>query len=98
VTVLGLEDQPHFVEGVLTSRGNYQVEGIRREVVAASKRLVAADPAVGAVLLECTNLPPFARDIQEAVGLPVYDITTLARLAHAARFREWFAPASDASA
>jgi hypothetical protein len=97
VTVLGLEDQPHFVEGVLTSGGRYHEEGIRREVVSAALRLVEVDPAVGAIVLECTNLPPFARDIQEAVGLPVYDITTLVRMAHEAQFRKRFDPMSRAS-
>jgi hypothetical protein len=90
VTIVGLEEGPHFFEGVLTNRGTYDGRAIRREVVAAAKRLVGIDPSVGAIVLECTNLPPFAKDIQETVGLPVYDITTLARLAHAAQFRGGF--------
>jgi hypothetical protein len=87
VTVVGLEDRPHFAEGVLKSQGRYDVEGIRREVVSAARELMGRDPALGALVLECTNLPPFARDVQVATGLPVYDITTLVHLAKAACVR-----------
>jgi hypothetical protein len=32
---------------------------------------------VGAVVLECTQMPPFAEAIQKVVGLPVYDVYTM---------------------
>ena len=32
---------------------------------------------IGAILLECTNMAPFSRDIQRATGLPVYDVISL---------------------
>lgn len=34
-------------------------------------------PNMKAVLLECSDLPPYAYDIQQACGLPVYDFITL---------------------
>ena len=48
-----------------------------REVVAAALRLVRRDPRVGAIVLECTNMPPYAAAVRAATGLPVHDITTL---------------------
>lgn len=39
-------------------------------------------PEVGAILLECSDLPPYAADIQEATGLPVFDFITLANWAY----------------
>lgn len=35
------------------------------------------NPNMKAVLLECSDLPPYAFDIQQACGLPVYDFITL---------------------
>ena len=49
------------------------------EVVEMALRLVQAHPDLGALVLECTNLPPYRRAIQRATGLPVYDCNTLVR-------------------
>ena len=39
--------------------------------------LVEKHPEIGAFLLECSDLPPYATDIQAATGLPVFDFITL---------------------
>ena len=49
-----------------------------------ARRLVEAHPEIGALVLECTNMPPYRADIQAATGLPVFDITTLVRMVHEA--------------
>ncbi|WOQ15746.1 aspartate/glutamate racemase family protein [Raineyella sp. W15-4] len=73
----GLQDAPQF-SAILEGRGSFDNEGVRDEVVALAREL-CADPAVGAVLLECSDLPPYAAAIQAAVSLPVFDFTTLVR-------------------
>ena len=54
-----------------------------QDVVGAGKRLLAEHPDVGAIVLECTNMPPYAAALQEAVGLPVYDIYSMITWFHA---------------
>ena len=44
-----------------------------REVVEAGRRLVAARPDLGAVVVECTNMPPYAQALRAALRMPVYD-------------------------
>ena len=34
-------------------------------------------PEIAAIVLECTNMPPYADAVRAATGLPVHDITTL---------------------
>ncbi len=49
----------------------------QRELLAAALQLRARHPKVGALVLECTNLPPYAQALREASGLPVHDLTSL---------------------
>ena len=44
--------------------------------------LAAEHPEIGAFLLECSDLPPYAADIQAATGLPVFDFVTLIDWVH----------------
>jgi hypothetical protein len=60
------------------------VEAARAEHVRVAQRLVAGHPDLGAIVLECTNMPPYMADVQRATGLPVFDVTTLVHMAHAA--------------
>jgi len=60
------------------------VEAARQENVTVARRMIDAHPEIGAIVLECTNMPPYRADIQAATGLPVFDITTLVRMVHEA--------------
>jgi hypothetical protein len=53
------------------------------DILDAGRRLVASDPSVGAIVLECTNMPPYARALRDALGLPVFDIHSLVSWFHA---------------
>ncbi len=43
-----------------------------------ARGLCSEHPEVKAILLECSDLPPYAAAIQKATGLPVFDFITLA--------------------
>jgi Asp/Glu/hydantoin racemase len=53
------------------------------DVVEAGKALVASHPDVGAIVLECTNMPPYAAALQTETGVPVYDIYSMISWFHA---------------
>lgn len=55
---------------------------LQAEVLDAARDLTRRHPEIGALLLECTNLPPHSAAIAHATGLPVHDIIG---------FIEWFA-------
>jgi Asp/Glu/hydantoin racemase len=54
-----------------------------RDVVEAGRTLMRRHPQVGAIVLECTNMPPYAAALREAVGVPVFDIYSLVTWLHA---------------
>jgi len=77
VHVMGMEEWPEW-EKVLDSKvPQVDMALIEKEIIEAA--LMAKDqyPDVGAFVLECTDMPPFAQAIREATGLPVFDFLTL---------------------
>lgn len=65
--------QPFFDAAMMQCVAEVDTYAIEKETVAVVERLVARNPDVGAILLECTGLPPFAAAVQSHTGLPVYD-------------------------
>ncbi|MDO4572836.1 MAG: aspartate/glutamate racemase family protein [Clostridia bacterium] len=47
------------------------------QMIACCTALIEKHPDVGAIMLECTGMQPFARAIQRALGLPVFSWGTL---------------------
>jgi Asp/Glu/hydantoin racemase len=84
LAVAGLEGEKEFTRVLLDDELELDVDQAREEHVRVARRLVAEHPDVGALVLECTNMPPYARDIQRATGLPVFDIVSLVTLVHGA--------------
>jgi hypothetical protein len=75
--IRGLEETENFRMAVLEESGYLDSEKIKNEVVFAAERLIAKEPRVRAILLECSCLPPYGAAVQEAVSLPVFDYITM---------------------
>ena len=60
-------------------RGKTEMDNRRlsRDLSELALSVVSEHPEIGAILLECSDLPPYACDIQRATGLPVYDFISL---------------------
>lgn len=69
---------------ILEGRGEFDNTEVRKEVVGKALELVTEHPETGAILLECSDMPPYAYAVQAAVQLPVFDFTTLIRWLHSA--------------
>jgi hypothetical protein len=53
------------------------IDHLRAGVLDAANSLLDSGEQLGAVVLECTNLVSFRSDIQEKLGLPVFDAVSL---------------------
>ena len=49
-------------------------ENCRLDLLDAAAVLVTKNEGIGAIVLECTNMVPYAADIRKLTGLPVYSI------------------------
>lgn len=81
--VAGLEGGSEFHRVIAEDLKQLDKRAAEADVLAAGAALQAACPELGAVVLECANLPPYRAALEAALGLPVYDLVTLveARLA-----------------
>jgi Asp/Glu/hydantoin racemase len=75
----GLAVDSRFRASVLEDRVELDMGEAEQATVAAARRLIARHPEVAAIVLECTNMPPYAVAVRAATRLPVHDITTLVR-------------------
>jgi Asp/Glu/hydantoin racemase len=82
--IAGTETGKEFFRVLIKAeKDDMDVALAEQDVVEAGMRLVASNPDVGAIVLECTNMPPYAAALQAAVGLPVYDIYSMITWFHA---------------
>jgi Asp/Glu/hydantoin racemase len=72
--VVGTEHGREFTRVILNDEPALDVSAARQDICEAGQRLVAANPDIGAIVLECTNMAPYSRSLSDACGLPVFDI------------------------
>jgi len=83
VAIQGLEDSAEFREVILEAKRNdMNISLIEKEVMHAVKKLQKENPNMGALVLECTDLPPFSSMIQSQLNIPIFDLTTLTKMIH----------------
>lgn len=81
VQIKGLEETSEFATVILRNeRNEMDLDILAEEVIAAGRALIEDSPEIGAIVLECTDLPPYAAQIQYALSRPVFDLTTLATM------------------
>ena len=93
LSAIGIENIPMAIQGMDRAREFNEVfiqgkttldeDLCRREMASAARDLIAVHPEVGPIVLECTNMPPYADQIRQVTGRPVFDVTTLLNTAWA---------------
>lgn len=73
----GVEPHGEFATRLLNDEPALDLARAEAELVGAAARLAHRHPEVGAIVLECTNMPPYAGAVARATGRPVYDVVTL---------------------
>jgi hypothetical protein len=74
--VVGTDGGSEFSRVMLNDEERLDVAAAERDILAAGDELVARHDCIGAVLLECTNMVPYARAASQRLRLPVFSIYT----------------------
>ena len=74
--VIGTDDGSEFTRVMINDEDRLDVAAAERDILAAGDALISRHPDVGAVLLECTNMVPYARALSARLRLPVFSIYT----------------------
>jgi Asp/Glu/hydantoin racemase len=80
--VVGTEGGGEFTRALLGNEPQLDVAQAEADILAAGDELVTRHPDIGAVLLECTNMCPYARALRERLGLPVFDMVSFVTWFH----------------
>ncbi len=90
--VQGTEDGREFSRVILNDELEMDVAAAEADILDAGHALLDSHPDIGAILLECTNMPPYARALRDAIGLPIFDIYTMITWFHAGLAPRDFGP------
>ena len=80
--VVGTDGGREFTRAILDDEPEMDVDLARDDVIDAGVRLVADHPEVGAIVLECTNMVPYAADLRVRTGVPIFGIYSFLRWFH----------------
>lgn len=77
VEVIGLENAKEWSKIFENPDEKFDIDAVTEEIIGVARKGVAKHPEIGAIVLECTDLPPYAEKIREAVNLPVFDFNSM---------------------
>ena len=72
--VVGTEGGREFTRAIIEDGDSLDVAAAREDLLDAGATLLARHPDVAALVLECANMGPYARDLNLRLGLPVFDV------------------------
>jgi Asp/Glu/hydantoin racemase len=81
--VIGTDGGHEFSRAILGDERRLDTAAAERDIFEAGDTLLARHADVGAIVLECTNMAPYARALARHVHRPVFDIVSFLTWFHA---------------
>lgn len=76
IVIYGMQDEPHFKEVVIEGTTKQEYHKMKEDVLNGVRHLKESCNALGAIILECSNLAVFSAEIAKEYKIPVFDINT----------------------
>lgn len=93
--VIGTDQGKCFTRDVLSDTASIDFAACRQDNLEAAALLVSQHKDIGAIVLECTNMSPYAADIRKQTGLPVFSIHSFVNWFQAGLLPKKFASGLD---
>jgi len=77
--IVGTDQGEELSRVILNDEMTLDRDRATRDLVDAGNRLVEGHPNIGAIVLECTNMVPYAADLRRELDLPVFGIDAFIR-------------------
>ncbi len=81
IVVENIGNLPEF-HAIRYGETGFDNDKLQESLCLVVKNLLRREPQIGALLLECSDLPPYAKAIQQVSGLPVFDFNTMIDLVY----------------
>lgn len=78
--IQGMEEEKHFSEIVIQGGHHLNPDLMRQDVLSATEKLKARAKDLSALIVECTNLGTYSRDMYQSLHVPVLDVLSCAVL------------------
>jgi hypothetical protein len=95
--VVGTDNGREFTKVMLDEKHTLDAALAEQDIIGAGDALMAAHPDVGGIVLECTNMTPYARALADHLLLPVYSIYSFVTWFHAGLAPRDFGPPASGS-
>lgn len=74
--IVGTQHKPNFTHFTVQNWDEVDVDLCEKEILEVV-RAATEKEEYGAILFECTNMPPYSNKVRETFGLPVFDFVSL---------------------
>lgn len=74
--IAGTENGQEFSRVILNDEPTLNVDLAKADIFDSAQQLLLDYPQTGAIVLECTNMSPYAAGLNEALGIPIYSSHT----------------------
>lgn len=81
--IIGMEDAREFSSVFIGGKKSLDADKCGQEMQETTLDLMKSHPDIGAIVLECTNMPPYSGIVRKAAGVPVFDTITMLNCAYA---------------
>lgn len=82
IEIIGMEHCNEFSSVFIGGKPSLDEDKCRNEMIMVTRQLMKSYPDIGAIVLECTNMPPYTSAIQKIANVPVFDVVTLMNTVH----------------